>query len=48
MVIPKSKLSEYYDLCDKWMEITKLQLEYVEYSKMIIFDVNYWRRNLVN
>jgi hypothetical protein len=40
MVIPKSKLSEYYDLCDKWMEITKLQLEYVEYSKMIIFDVN--------
>jgi hypothetical protein len=40
MVIPKSKIDQYYDLCNQWMQLTRLQLEYVEYSKMIIFDVN--------
>lgn len=40
MVIPKDKIDQYYDLCNQWMQLTKLQLEYFEYSKMIIFDVN--------
>lgn len=38
--IHKSQLDKYYEVCNKWMQLTKLQLEYVEYSKMIIWDVN--------
>lgn len=38
--IPKEEVDTYYNICNKWMEITKLQLEYAEYSKMIISDVN--------
>ena len=30
----------YYDICNSWEFITKLQLEYVDYEKMIIKDVN--------
>lgn len=30
----------YWDICKEWENITKLQLEYVSYSKMIIRDVN--------
>jgi hypothetical protein len=40
MRIPRDKGTQYYEICEKWMKITKLELEYVEYSKMIIFDVN--------
>lgn len=40
MRIHKDDITQYYDICNKWMKITKLELEYVEYSKMIIFDVN--------
>lgn len=40
MRIPKSHVTNYYNICDKWMKLTKLQLEYAEYSKMIINDVN--------
>jgi hypothetical protein len=40
MRIPKNQVTNYYQICDNWMNLTKLQLEYVEYSKMIIFDVN--------
>lgn len=40
MKIPRNKLSDYYDICIEWMNLTKLQLEYAEYSKMIIWDVN--------
>jgi len=40
MKIHRDDLNQYYEICNKWMKITKLELEYVEYSKMIIFDVN--------
>jgi hypothetical protein len=40
MRIPKKHVTNYYNICDKWMKLTKLQLEYAEYSKMIINDVN--------
>ena len=40
MKIHRDDLNQYYEICEKWMKITKLELEYVEYSKMIIFDVN--------
>lgn len=38
--IPKSEEDKYYKICQKWEELTKLSLEYVEYSKMVIRDVN--------
>ncbi len=40
MKIHRDDINQYYEICNKWMKITKLELEYVEYSKMIIFDVN--------
>ena len=40
MKIHRDDLNQYYEICEKWMKITNLELEYVEYSKMIIFDVN--------
>lgn len=48
MRIRRDDINQYYEICNAWMKITNLELEYVEYSKMIIFDVNYWRHNLVN
>jgi len=38
--LPKTELSNYYRICNDWQKLTNLQLEYAEYSKMIIFDVN--------
>ena len=38
--IPKIHLDEYYQKCKEWEQLTKLQLEYAKYSKMVIFDVN--------
>jgi hypothetical protein len=31
---------EYYSFCKQWEQDVKLQLEYVEYKKMFIRDVN--------
>lgn len=36
----KSTIDKYYEICNTWMQITNLQLEYAEYSKMILLDVN--------
>lgn len=38
--IHKSQLDKYYQICKEWEIQTKLNLEFVEYSKMIIGDVN--------
>jgi hypothetical protein len=40
--IPKNQYSinAYYNICKEWESKTKLVLEYAEYSKMIIADVN--------
>lgn len=38
--IKRSSLDRYYEVCKEWEERTALGLEYVEYSKMIIRDVN--------
>ena len=38
--IKKSDYNKYLELCKQWEIKTKLSLEYVEYSKMIIRDVN--------
>jgi len=38
--INKKYVDSYYKICKEWQNATKLTLEYVEYSKMIIGDVN--------
>ena len=38
--LPKDYEEVYYEKCKKWEQITKLTLEYADYSKMIIADVN--------
>jgi hypothetical protein len=36
----KRYLEDYYQYCKEWEKETKLELEYAEYSKMVIRDVN--------
>ena len=38
--IPRDLMQVYYDVCDNWQKNVNLELEYVDYSKMIIRDVN--------
>lgn len=38
--LPCDKIEQYYNICNEWMLITKLQLEYANYSAMYIQDVN--------
>ena len=40
MMIPNSLIPKYMEVCDKWQQLTQLNLEHDEYSKMIIGDVN--------
>jgi DNA polymerase elongation subunit (family B) len=42
VMVPNNQrsINAYYNICDNWEILTKLTLEYVEYSKMIIRDVN--------
>jgi hypothetical protein len=37
---PRGQLGRYYSLCYWWQDFTKLELEYAEYSRMFIRDVN--------
>lgn len=38
--LPRNKLELYHSICDRWQDQTRLELEFVEYSKMFIRDVN--------
>lgn len=40
LYLHKNYETQYYDICNKWMSITKLTLEYAYYQKMIVRDVN--------
>jgi hypothetical protein len=40
MMIPQEHKQRYLDICAEWEQITNLQLEHDEYSKMILADVN--------
>lgn len=40
VAIPIDKQSEYSDVCKKWEKTVGLELEYADYSKMFIRDVN--------
>ena len=39
-VIPRSKIDLYMQACKRWEEITNLNLEHDEYSKLVLADVN--------
>lgn len=38
--IKRDDVERFYEICNQWQKITKLTLEYAEYEKMIIRDVN--------
>jgi hypothetical protein len=38
--IKRSEVDQFREICKRWEEITKLTLEFAEYSKMFIWDVN--------
>jgi len=40
VIIPRGAEEKYREVCKKWEEITRLELEYVTYSKMVVRDVN--------
>ena len=40
MMIPEQYKDKYMEICKEWEEITKLQLEHDEYTKLILADVN--------
>lgn len=40
MMIPEEHKQKYMDICAEWEQITNLQLEHDEYSKLILADVN--------
>lgn len=39
-IVPDTHHATFRDLCDRWQALTKLKLEDVEYSQMLIRDVN--------
>lgn len=38
--IPKEFVTIYDNICDKWQKLTNLELEFIDYNKMIIENVN--------
>lgn len=38
--VHKNYINDYNNICKKWEDYTKLNLEYVDYNKMVIRDVN--------
>lgn len=40
VALPRDKEEEYKTICDKWQKDVRLELEFVDYSKMYIRDVN--------
>ena len=38
--IPTNKKELFYEVCKRWEEMTNLELEFAQYSKMFISDVN--------
>lgn len=38
--VPNDKIDLYYEICKKWEDKTKLVLEYVNYDKIILRDIN--------
>ena len=39
-IVKKDQIDKVYSICKQWEKLTNMTLEYVEYSKMIVKDVN--------
>lgn len=39
-IVPSSLKNEYYTICKEWETLTQMNLEYVEYEKLIFYAVN--------
>jgi len=39
-VVPVERKDEYYSICNEWEKLSMLQLEYSDYSKMVMTSVN--------
>lgn len=39
-IVPKDKIEVYNNICKEWEKKTKLELEFTEYKKLVIRDVN--------
>lgn len=40
ILIPREYQDKYLEVCNRWERLTKLELEFVDYKQMIIYDVN--------
>jgi hypothetical protein len=40
ILLPRESEHKYYEICDDWQQLTKLELEFNEYKQLIIKDVN--------
>lgn len=40
IIIPSNEINKFYDICKSWEKLTKLQLEYNTYSKILISNCN--------
>lgn len=40
VIIPREYETQYTQICKEWEELTKLELEFIDYKKMIVSDVN--------
>ena len=40
ILIPRKYEELYYSICKEWEQLTKLELEFVDYKRMIVSDVN--------
>jgi len=40
ILIPRKYEQQYYQICKEWEQLTKLELEFVDYQKLIIENVN--------
>lgn len=38
--IPREYENRYFEICKKWEQLTQLQLEFVDYQKMVVSDCN--------
>lgn len=38
--IPRGYIDKYHVICDEWMKLTKWELEFAEYDRIVIRDVN--------
>jgi hypothetical protein len=39
-IVPKVRIDDYYSICKEWENITNLSLEFAEYKKLVLRDVN--------